>query len=68
MPKSATRKYAEQREMTWGYATGVDGINTARRLEEIWFSPIFTAASIFAAADVEPDRYHLWATSFRIST
>jgi hypothetical protein len=25
-----TRKYAKRREMTWEYAKGVDGINTAR--------------------------------------
>ena len=30
MPKLTTRKYAKRREMTWEYAKGVDGINTAR--------------------------------------
>jgi hypothetical protein len=29
MSKLTTRKYAERREMTCGYAEGVDGINTA---------------------------------------
>jgi hypothetical protein len=30
MSKPTTRKYAKRREMTWEYAKGVDGINTAR--------------------------------------